>query len=192
MMKCKKSCALAGRKSSSHADLLFGWFQRKTGLPSCCPVDRTLGPRAFAALEDKKMDGLPSVLSAVTSAKAEARDPRNKATLRRSEDGALEDGGAEGSRTPDLLIANETLYQLSYDPIQLTCKYLRRKSPGKYFLLLHRFFTRTVVISETFAQIASRLSRVLWHFCRGQCGESHTSRDARALLATDNSHSRFA
>jgi hypothetical protein len=29
-----------------------------------------------------------------------------------------EDGGAEGSRTPDLLIANETLYQLSYDPIQ--------------------------------------------------------------------------
>src|SRR4030095_10873350 len=29
----------------------------------------------------------------------------------------LLDGGAEGSRTPDLLIANETLYQLSYDPI---------------------------------------------------------------------------
>ena len=27
-------------------------------------------------------------------------------------------GGAEGNRTPDLLIANETLYQLSYDPIQ--------------------------------------------------------------------------
>ena len=25
-------------------------------------------------------------------------------------------GGAMGSRTPDLLIANETLYQLSYDP----------------------------------------------------------------------------
>ena len=25
-------------------------------------------------------------------------------------------GGAEGIRTPDLLIANETLYQLSYDP----------------------------------------------------------------------------
>ena len=31
---------------------------------------------------------------------------------------AAKDGGAEGSRTPDLLIANETLYQLSYDPIQ--------------------------------------------------------------------------
>jgi hypothetical protein len=36
------------------------------------------------------------------------------------------DGGAEGSRTPDLLIANETLYQLSYDPIQFTNKHLRR------------------------------------------------------------------
>jgi hypothetical protein len=30
--------------------------------------------------------------------------------------GSYQDGGAEGSRTPDLLIANETLYQLSYDP----------------------------------------------------------------------------
>ena len=29
---------------------------------------------------------------------------------------APRDGGAEGIRTPDLLIANETLYQLSYDP----------------------------------------------------------------------------
>ena len=28
-------------------------------------------------------------------------------------------GGAEGSRTPDLLIANETLYQLSYDPTEM-------------------------------------------------------------------------
>jgi hypothetical protein len=27
-----------------------------------------------------------------------------------------ENGGAEGSRTPDLLIANEALYQLSYGP----------------------------------------------------------------------------
>ena len=27
-----------------------------------------------------------------------------------------EDGGAEGNRTPDLLIANEALYQLSYGP----------------------------------------------------------------------------
>ncbi len=26
------------------------------------------------------------------------------------------DGGGEGIRTPDLLIANETLYQLSYTP----------------------------------------------------------------------------
>ena len=28
------------------------------------------------------------------------------------------DGGAEGIRTPDLLIANQPLYQLSYDPSQ--------------------------------------------------------------------------
>ena len=27
-------------------------------------------------------------------------------------------GGAEGIRTPDLLIANQSLYQLSYDPSQ--------------------------------------------------------------------------
>ncbi len=32
------------------------------------------------------------------------------------------DGGAEGGRTPDLLIANEALYQLSYDPIQCAAK----------------------------------------------------------------------
>ena len=30
--------------------------------------------------------------------------------------GVFEFGGAEGNRTPDLLIANETLSQLSYDP----------------------------------------------------------------------------
>ncbi len=29
----------------------------------------------------------------------------------------LLNGGAEGIRTPDLLIANQSLYQLSYDPI---------------------------------------------------------------------------
>ena len=38
------------------------------------------------------------------------------------------DGGADRNRTCDLLIANETLYQLSYDPNQLTIKRLRRKS----------------------------------------------------------------
>jgi hypothetical protein len=29
-------------------------------------------------------------------------------------------GGVEGDRTPDLLIANETLYQLSYNPSIIT------------------------------------------------------------------------
>lgn len=38
--------------------------------------------------------------------------------LRRGSLRGAKAGGAEGSRTPDLLIANETLYQLSYDPIQ--------------------------------------------------------------------------
>ena|GEM_PF-7080180 len=37
----------------------------------------------------------------------------------------FKDGGAEGSRTPDLLIANETLYQLSYDPNQLNLRNLQ-------------------------------------------------------------------
>ena len=32
-------------------------------------------------------------------------------------------GGAEGIRTPDLLIANETLYQLSYDPAPRAYKF---------------------------------------------------------------------
>ena len=41
---------------------------------------------------------------------------------------AAEDGGAEGSRTPDLLIANETLYQLSYDPNKFYFKLLRMVS----------------------------------------------------------------
>ena len=34
-------------------------------------------------------------------------------------------GGAEGIRTPDLLIANETLYQLSYDPVPKCAKRCR-------------------------------------------------------------------
>ena len=39
----------------------------------------------------------------------------------------VRDGGAEGSRTPDLFIANEALYQLSYDPIHRgNCKQLLR------------------------------------------------------------------
>ena len=42
-------------------------------------------------------------------------------------------GGAEGSRTPDLLIANETLYQLSYDPAHQTSglKYGGSERQGK-------------------------------------------------------------
>jgi len=46
---------------------------------------------------------------------------------------ALQNGGAEGSRTPDLLIANETLYQLSYDPIQLITNSLQTKTDPLFF-----------------------------------------------------------
>jgi hypothetical protein len=42
-------------------------------------------------------------------------------------------GGAEGSRTPDLLIANETLYQLSYDPDQKLANYARVRADCKEF-----------------------------------------------------------
>src|SRR5580658_2775229 len=50
--------------------------------------------------------------------------------------GKLQGGGAEGSRTPDLLIANETLYQLSYDPINLCRKELHRGIRADLFQLL--------------------------------------------------------
>ena len=40
-------------------------------------------------------------------------------------------GGADRNRTCDLLIANETLYQLSYDPIQLKYKDLQMNSNNK-------------------------------------------------------------
>ncbi len=50
-------------------------------------------------------------------------------------------GGAEGSRTPDLLIANETLYQLSYDPIQDGCL---QSAPG----LVNRFFGSSRVFDD--------------------------------------------
>ena len=49
------------------------------------------------------------------------------------------DGGAEGSRTPDLLIANETLYQLSYDPVHQTIsrKYGASEREGKRKSRIH-------------------------------------------------------
>ena len=50
---------------------------------------------------------------------APARRPWPSAALR------ARAGGAEGNRTPDLLIANETLYQLSYDPIQFKTRHLQ-------------------------------------------------------------------
>jgi hypothetical protein len=50
------------------------------------------------------------------TAKQAQREPLE--TRRDNENlGRKKNGGAEGSRTPDLFIANEALYQLSYDPI---------------------------------------------------------------------------
>src|SRR3954467_96042 len=67
-------------------------------------------------------DGLPSV--ALNPKNPSSSAPPTK--LRRTPSFALnptsgfraKDGGADRNRTCDLLIANETLYQLSYDPIQ--------------------------------------------------------------------------
>ena len=43
-------------------------------------------------------------------------------------------GGGTGIRTPDLLIANETLYQLSYTPRQRRARrYSQRHASCKYF-----------------------------------------------------------
>ena len=43
-----------------------------------------------------------------------------------------------GSRTPDLLIANETLYQLSYDPKPVALKINQPGSDCNAYLLLSR------------------------------------------------------
>ena len=60
--------------------------------------------RTVSDLQSAGTDGLSAKNSSGREAAGILRTERN--------------GGAEGSRTPDLLIANETLYQLSYDPIQ--------------------------------------------------------------------------
>lgn len=50
-----------------------------------------------------------------------------------------------GSRTPDLLIANETLYQLSYDPIPQEQYYALETPDGKYLHINDRSATVLVV-----------------------------------------------
>jgi hypothetical protein len=52
-------------------------------------------------------EGLPKDYRRITEGVPEEECPANL------EDG---DGGAEGDRTPYLLVANEALYQMSYDP----------------------------------------------------------------------------
>ncbi len=45
----------------------------------------------------------------------------------------LEDGAGEGIRTPDRLITNQMLYQLSYAGAQTLLEYLSRADPSKRF-----------------------------------------------------------
>src|SRR3990167_6337389 len=46
-----------------------------------------------------------------------ASQARTRKLVGASPSGSRETGGAEGSRTPDLLNANQALYQLSYCPV---------------------------------------------------------------------------
>ncbi len=60
-----------------------------------------------------------------------------------------------GIRTPDLLIANETLYQLSYDPNQFRLRRLRRIGRCDYFVLLTFLRTRTLSAMKTHYKLGS-------------------------------------
>ena len=76
------------------------------------PVHRSLGkrwkPQRRRKLGTRRLTGPPSPSLRRTPSFARNRSIRFRA----------KDGGADRNRTCDLLIANETLYQLSYDPIQ--------------------------------------------------------------------------
>ena len=94
------------------------------------------------------------------------------------------DGGAEGSRTPDLLIANETLYQLSYDPNQLTHRYLRRKSRTESFAASTPLFPAS---GCSIGNIPSGRKQIIEHF-RRFCRAEHVER----LVLREVAHIVFA
>ena len=71
----------------------------------------------------------------VTLGKAPNSGKRNMRTQRSAL--RAKDGGADRARTCDLLIANETLYQLSYDPIKFCINELQPKLLGNEFPLLY-------------------------------------------------------
>jgi hypothetical protein len=65
------------------------------------------------------------------------------------------DGGAEGSRTPDLLIANEALYQLSYDPIHLLARCYREEFKSRICSFYAASLAGTMEIMYRTTQIAT-------------------------------------
>ena len=56
-----------------------------------------------------------------------------------------QDGGADRNRTCDLLIANETLYQLSYDPAPITPKISRALRNCKSYFCMKILFRENCV-----------------------------------------------
>ncbi len=76
-------------------------------------------------------------------------------------------GGAEGSRTPDLLIANETLYQLSYDPS-------RHARIVREFFTRANFFMAAAAVDEDFVIIDNNFAWTGW-WCLN-CPESRAKK----------------
>ena len=68
----------------------------------------------------------------ISRSRASAQDKTNAARRTISSSGPIRGfGGAEGIRTPDLCIANATLYQLSYSPVAAAGHASDSERPGK-------------------------------------------------------------
>ena len=97
----------------------------------CCHSRRRLFGRSLAVVQTRNCGILPKT-------EVDGRRRLNLLGTKPSQACTdLNDGGAEGNRTPDLLIANETLYQLSYDPI----KFYRNHLQANRFVTVFRFYT---------------------------------------------------
>jgi len=90
------------------------------------------------------------------------------------------------------MVANETLYQLSYDPINLPCKHLQHKCLGSNLLLLHRF---SITKGYNIGNIRSDCKQIIEyfrHFCHGGHVERLAPTETLLLsLHRDDSHKRF-
>ena len=120
----------------------------------CCHSRRRLFGRSLAVVQTRNCGILP---------KTEV-DGRRRLNLLGTKPSqactGLHDGGAEGNRTPDLLIANETLYQLSYDPIHLIRRLLGRETGTTNRSLLPRASRPNAEIMKRSPLIASGFSRI--------------------------------